>query len=102
MVDRPPRTAYEIAMERLRQKDAEEGVERRPITDRQKAAIAEVRSVYEARLAQEEVMHRSELARTPDPEARAVLQSAYAHTRERLAAERDAKVERIRNEEADS
>ena len=44
-----PRSAVEIAMERLRQRDAESGAESAPdraLSDEQKAAIAEARSVY--------------------------------------------------------
>ena len=95
-----PKSALEIAMERLRQKDIEQGVERRPVSDEQKAAIAEVRSVYEAKLAQEDVMHKSALARTVDPQERAALQEEFRRSREKLVAQRDAKVERIRNERA--
>ncbi len=51
MTEGAPKSAYELAMERLRRKDAEEGVERAPVTDAQKAAIAEIRNFYEARLA---------------------------------------------------
>ncbi|HXH07800.1 MAG TPA: hypothetical protein VNI83_14545 [Vicinamibacterales bacterium] len=92
------KSAYEIAMERLRRKDAEEGVERRPLTEAQKAAIAEVRNVYEAKLAEQEVMHRSALARTLDPAEREALEEAYRRERERLIAERDAKIEQLRNQ----
>ena|SRR5215471_14619350 len=97
MPDQGPKSALDIAMERLRQKDAQEGVERRPLTDEQKAAIAEVRNFYEARLAQDEVLHKSTLAKTHDPEARTVLQDEYARERQRLIGERDKKIERIRN-----
>ena len=34
-----PKSAYELAMERLRQKDKEASVDDRPLTDEQKAAI---------------------------------------------------------------
>jgi hypothetical protein len=98
--DQAPRSAYEIAMERLRKKDADEGVERRQPTDQQKAAIAEVRSVFEARLAQEEVMHKSAVAKVFDPEPLAALEAEYRRARERLISERDAKIERIRIGEA--
>jgi len=96
MTDGPPRSALEIAMERLRRKDVEQGIEHRPLTDAQKAEIAEVRSRYEAKLAQEEVMHASTLAKVREPEAREALEREYRRTRERLMAERDAKVDRIR------
>ncbi len=41
-----PKRADELAMERLRPKEREAGVEERPLTDAQKAAIAEARRVY--------------------------------------------------------
>jgi hypothetical protein len=100
MGDEGPKSAFEIAMARLRLKDHQSGVEQRPRTEQQKAAIAEVRSIYEAKLAQEEVMHRSALAQQFDPAARAALEEQYRRERERLTAERDAKIERIRGEEA--
>ena len=43
--DDEPKSAYELAMERLRKKDAESGAESRPLTDEQRAAIAEVRDL---------------------------------------------------------
>jgi hypothetical protein len=102
MSDQPPKSAYEIAMERLRQKDVDEGVERRPPTEEQKAAMTEVRSVYEAKLAQEDVMHKSALLRTVDPEARASLQEEYQRSRARLLSERDAKIAHIRSGESEA
>ena len=38
-----PKSAYEIAMARLQKKDKEEGVVDRPITEAQRAAIAEAK-----------------------------------------------------------
>ena len=96
MPDGAPKSAFEIAMERLRQKDAQEGIERRPLTDDQKAEIGEIRNVYEARLAEAEVMHRSELLRAMEPAARDALDAEYRRSRERLVSEREAKIERVR------
>ena len=96
MSDQSPKSALELAMERLRAKDAEQGVERRPLTDQQKAAIAEARNFCEAKLAQQDVLNSSALARTSDPEQRAVLEQEGRRDRERLVSERDAKIERIR------
>src|SRR5262245_26192790 len=97
MPDRPIKSAYELAMERLRRKDVEDGVQTRPITDAQKAAIAEVRNFYEAKLAEQDVLHHSTLRTTMDPEARAALETQYRRDRERLSSERDAKIEKIRS-----
>jgi hypothetical protein len=87
-------------MERLQRKDAEQGVEHRPLSDQQKAAISEVRNLYDAKLAQEEVLHASSLRRTSDPAERATLEGGYRRERERLVGERDAKIERIRSGQA--
>jgi hypothetical protein len=100
MSDQGPRSAFEIAMDRLRQKDALDGVEHRPRTEEQKMAISEVRSVYDSKLAQVEVMHKSALAGNVDSAERAVLEEQYQRDRARLISERDAKIERIRDSEA--
>lgn len=99
MADEAPRSAFEIAMDRLRQKDAQDGVEHRPRTEEQKAAIAEARSFYDAKLAQAEVMHQSALTSLLDPEARAKVNAEYQRDRERLQSERDAKIDRLRRNE---
>jgi hypothetical protein len=95
--DKPLKSSLELAMERLKRKDAEQGVESRPLTDAQKAAIAEARNFYESKLAEAEVLHQSKLRRTLDPTERETLEQGYRRDRERLTTERDAKIERIRN-----
>jgi len=96
MSDDRPKSAVELAMERLRQKDAAAGVVQQPLTDAQRAAIAEVRSVYEAKLAHADVMHQSTLSRVADPEARANFEAQYRRERERFTEERERKIEKIR------
>jgi hypothetical protein len=92
----PPKSAYELAMERLRKSDADAGVAMRTLTDAQRAAIAEVRNFYEAKIAELQVLHQSRLNRTPDPAARDALEDEYRRDRERLVADRDARIEKIR------
>ena len=95
--DDAPKTAYEIILERLKKKDREEGVEERPATDEQKARIAELRKVYEARLAEREILHQSSLRRAAhDPEAVEKLEEEYRRDRERIASERDRKIDEAR------
>jgi hypothetical protein len=94
--DDAPKSAYELAMARLRKKDKEEGVVERPVTDEQKAALAEARRVCEARLAEREIMHRSQRARAADPEMLAKLEQEYHRDRERITYDRDRKIEEIR------
>lgn len=92
------KSAYELAMERLRKQDAEAGVEHKPPTDEQRAAIAEARRFYEAKLAQHDLLHQSSLRKTFDPDERAKLEEDYRREREKLIAERDEKIEKIRGQ----
>ncbi len=94
--DGAPKSAYELAMERLRKKDAEQGVERVPVTDAQKAAIAEIRNFYEAKLAEIDVLHQGKLRAIMDPEAHALAEQEYRRERERLTDERERKIEKAR------
>ena len=96
--DDAPKSAYELAMERLRKKDAESGAETKPVTDAQRASIAEVRNFYEAKAAEVEVLHLSALRRTAEPDARALIEEQYRRDRERLNSERDSKIAKIRQE----
>jgi|KBSMisStaDraftv2_1062788.scaffolds.fasta_scaffold117951_2 hypothetical protein len=90
------KSSFELAMERLRQKDAEAGVTIRTPTDAEKAQIAEVRNLYEAKIAEAQVMHLSRLQNMPDPAGREVLENEFRVEKERLTRERDRKVEKIR------
>jgi len=95
--DEAPKSALAIAMARLRQKDAETGETTRPLTDDQKARIAEVRQAAQAKLAQEEILLKSSLSTTWDAEARATLEAQHRRDVERIHEERDAKIEKIRS-----
>lgn len=94
-MDEAPKSALELAMERLRKKDAAEGVEEGALTDDQKNEIAEVRKTYGAKLAQEEILFKSKTAYI-DPESRRLLEENYRRDVERLNHERDRKIEKIR------
>src|SRR6266581_2497682 len=83
--DDAPKTAYELAMERLRRKDREEGVVERPLTDAQKAAITEARKVYEAKVAEREILHRDALRKARSHEEVAKLNDQLARDCERFA-----------------
>ena len=84
-------------MERLRKKDEAAGVEQARLTDAQKAAIAEIRSLYGARLAQADLQHQDRVRATFDPAVRDALEVEYRREREQLAAEMDAKIEKARH-----
>jgi hypothetical protein len=93
----PPKSAYELAMERLKQKDAEAGIESRPLTEKQKAEIAEVRSYYGSKIAEQEVLLQSKLRTLLEPAEREAVEQELRRVRERFASERDRKIEKIRN-----
>lgn len=95
--DEEPKSAYELALERLKKKDRDEGVQERPVTDDQRARIAEIRKVYEAKLAEREILHQSAVRRTGgEPEAVAQLEEEYRRDRERIGSERDRKIDGVR------
>jgi hypothetical protein len=95
--DEAPKSAYELAMERLRRKDREAGIEERPVSEEQKARIADVRQVYEAKLAEREILHQSALRKAGhDPAALEALEEEYRRDRERIGTERDRKIEEVR------
>jgi hypothetical protein len=83
-------------MERLRQKDKAEGITRAVVSEAQKAAIAEVRTIYEAKLAQLEVLYQGRVQSMLEPADREALDEEYRRDRERVTAERDRKVEAAR------
>jgi hypothetical protein len=96
--DNSLKSSFELAMERLRKQDAEAGIDARLVTDAQKAAIAEVRNFYEAKLAEAEVLHQSKMRASLDLAERDALAQQYRRDRERLTSERDAKIEKIRRQ----
>jgi hypothetical protein len=96
--DEAPKSAIELAMARLQKKDKEEGVVDKPLNDAQKAAIAEARKVGEAGLAEREIMHRSQQQRAGgDAAALEKIEDEYRRDRERIAYDRDQKIEKIRS-----
>lgn len=94
--EKPLKSSLELAMERLAKKDADAGIANTPITDAQKAAIAETRNFYEAKLAELEVLHQSTINGTFDPAERETLDQQYRREREHLVTERDNKIARQR------
>jgi hypothetical protein len=96
MSDDAPKSAYELAMERLKKKDLEAGLEERPLTAEQREAISEARRVAEARLAEREILHHSAIRGVVEPEAHQALEDQYRRDRERILYDRDRKIEEIR------
>ena len=70
-------------MERLRKKDAEAGVSTRPITDEQRAAIAEVRSLSDSKIAEQDILQQSAMNRLlgADPAELDIVASQFRRER---------------------
>jgi hypothetical protein len=96
VTDDAPKTAYEIAMERLRQKDKEGGSVERPLTDEQKAAIAEARRLHDAKVAEREILHKDAIRKATSHEEIQTLNEQLARDRDRYARERDQRIADIR------
>jgi hypothetical protein len=93
-----PKSALQLAMERLKKKDAEAGVVEQKLTDAQKAAIAEARSIYESRVAELQILHRQKQLTAVDPQEIAKIEDEYRRDMDRFATDRDAKIRKIRQE----
>lgn len=89
------KSAYELAMERLEKRDGKSP----PLTDAQKAALAEVDQTLNARLAEIEIMwkHRLVAARASgDTEAVRRLEEEQSVEREKAKRKADEEKQRIR------
>jgi hypothetical protein len=95
--DDRPKSAVELAMERLRKKDADSGVSERTTTDTQKAEIAEARSLHASKVAELEILQRSKMVGLYDPDERARAEEAYRRDLSRLHDDLERKVAKIRN-----
>ena len=96
MEDDAPKSAVELAMARFKKQDADQGVSERPLTGEQKTEIAEVRKMYAAKLAQEEILFKTKMQGLMDSEVRQDAQDHYRRDIERINHERDRKIEKIR------
>lgn len=90
MSDKPLKSAFELAMDRLKAKDVAEGVEEAtPLTKAQKDKIAELRSECQAKLAELEILHRKNRAGTSDPAELVKIEENYLIDRGRAESRRD-------------
>lgn len=96
--DDKPKSALELAMARLRQKDADSGVAERPPTEAQKAAIGEARSLHASKVAELEILHRAKMASLFDPADRGSAEEGYRRDLTRLHDELERKIGKIRRQ----
>lgn len=90
------KSAVELAMERFRKQDVEAGVVDKPLTGAQREAIAEVRRVHKARVAERRIMHDSSVLSVMEPAERAEREAEVRRDLDRFDRERDEKIKRIR------
>lgn len=93
-----PKSAWEIALEKLQQQDRARG-EPAPaaLSAARKKTIAEVRARYQAKMAEVEILHRSNRQKAAgDEEALAKVEEEYLRDRRRIEEQRDAAVEKAR------
>jgi len=94
--DDRPRSAVEIAMARMKERDAERGVSDQPLTEKQKAAIAEARNVHAAKTAQFDILQQSKLASVFEPTQREQLDAEYRDELRRLNDDLERNIDKIR------
>lgn len=101
MSDRAPKSAYQLAMEKLERQDEAAGVAAVELTPAQIEAIAEARRICEARVAESRILHQSALAGAADVQALQELEANHRRDLARFASDRDKRIERIRRGEMD-
>lgn len=90
------KSAYEAALERLE----EEGIQRpdtESLSPEDREEIAEVHRRIEAKLAELKILHQDRLRKAGDPAAREEEKESYREERQRIEAERERELERIRS-----
>ncbi len=91
--DDAPKTAVELAMEKLRARGDYEEVK---LTDEQKAEIADIRSRCRAQIAELEIQHESTLRAVGSFEEAEVLRAELKKEKGRLEEEMEKKVSKVR------
>jgi tRNA splicing endonuclease len=84
--DQEPKTAVELAMERLAAKDRAEGVDApKSLSEKQKKRITELRQEARAKVAEVDIFRDENIAAAAgDPEKLAEIESNYQIDRERI------------------
>jgi hypothetical protein len=96
--DQEPKSAYEIAMERLRARDRAAGVdEPKKLTPEQKDRIAELRREAKARIAELEIFRSGKIAEAAgDPEKLAQVEEHFRIDQERVQSRMEAEIRKVK------
>ena len=92
---KPPKSSFELTMERLRAADPAGG-KKSPLTTRQKEQIADARQMAAARAAEREILFRDALKQTRDSVEREKIEGEYQIDRKRIDDDCERNVEAIR------
>lgn len=100
--EKPLKSAFDLAMERLEAKDREEGVEASgPLSDAQKEEIARLRQDAKAKLAELEILHRENLSKAgADPAEVAKTEENYRTDRARVEDRLETAIRKVRRSES--
>ena len=94
------KSAYELAMEKLTREDKESAAgstAREKLTAGQKEKIAKIRREIQAKLAEREILFKSEQrAARGDPERMDKIEEAYRRDRERLLSRQEEQIQEVR------
>ena len=94
-----PKSAWEIALQKLEKQDRERG-ETGPasLSAGQKKSIAEIRARFQARMAEAEILHRSNQAKAAgDAEALEKLEEEFRIERRRIDDQREREIAKTRS-----
>jgi hypothetical protein len=86
------KSSYEIAMDRLKS-----AAPASKLTAGQKKELAELDSLYAAKIAEREIVLRRDIAQAGDPEKAEALRDQLVSERKKLQAELEEKKERVRD-----
>jgi hypothetical protein len=95
-MSKKPKSAYDLAMERLEAADRASGVKETALSGAQKEAIAEARRVAASRLAEREILFRDAIGKVVEPTEREKAEEEYRIDRQRIDDDRDRAIEKIR------
>ncbi len=89
------KSAYELALERLQAQGVEPPKDD-AIPEEVKQAIAEVRRVVQAKLAELEILHQDRLRKVLDPRMRQQEEEAFARERQRIQEDAERKITKLK------
>jgi hypothetical protein len=91
-----PKSAYELAMERLREADRAAGVAEISLSPAQKREIAEARRIATSRLAEREILFGDAMRKIQDPAEREKAEHEHQVDRQRIQDDCERAIEAIR------